>query len=581
VIVGVSEVGEPRYSVVELVDMERELLVLAAATDVVLPIATPEALREALDRRPSLSAEQRRMVERLTTGDRFAQVVVGKAGTGKTFALDAAREAWERSGVPVIGAAVARRAARELEEGAGIRSTSLSALLEESRLRPLPTKCVVVLDEAAMVPTRALHELTRRVRAAEGKLVLVGDFRQLPEIHAGGAFAALAVRGGAIELRDNWRQHRGWERRALELLRAGDAASAIAAYRTNGELTVAPSAEQIRRQLVADWWDARDQGRSLMIAFRRSDVADLNQRARELMRQAGRLRGGDVDVGGTGFAAGDHVVIRRGSRRLDVVNGDRGVITAIDATGAVDVELGGRRVVLDQRFLAAPRVGRPPLQHAYAVTGHIAQGLTTDRTFVLGTNRLFREWGYVALSRGRLSNRMYAVVGEPTEREEFAPGRKGRRPLEDLVDRLERSERQLTTIDEAYAAEFGALSDPALRGRLAQLRVARLANRSDPELRARVALAREELFRRAAVQGRAAVLDAPSHLGALGAPPESLTERERWQQAAGAVEAYRLQYGTSDPVNALGQRPTDPSQLIAWREAQRAVALQRGLGRER
>ena len=72
------------------------------------------------------------MVERLTGGDRFVQVVIGKAGTGKTFALDAAREAWERSGVQVIGAAVARRAARELQEGAGIESTSLRALLEES-----------------------------------------------------------------------------------------------------------------------------------------------------------------------------------------------------------------------------------------------------------------------------------------------------------------------------------------------------------------------------------------------------------------------------------------------------------------
>ena len=55
----------------------------------------------------------------------------------------------------------------------------------------------------------------------------------------------------AIELRDNWRQHRGWERDALELLRVGDAAQAIAAYRAHGELTVAPSADQVREALVA------------------------------------------------------------------------------------------------------------------------------------------------------------------------------------------------------------------------------------------------------------------------------------------------------------------------------------------
>src|SRR4051812_47575862 len=120
------------------------------------------------------------MVERLTRDDRFVQVVVGKAGTGKTFALDAARDAWERSGFVVLGVSVARRAARELEEGAGIRSTSLHALLSETRVRAFAPGCVVVIDEAAMVPTRDLHTLAERVHGARGKLVLVGDFRQLP-----------------------------------------------------------------------------------------------------------------------------------------------------------------------------------------------------------------------------------------------------------------------------------------------------------------------------------------------------------------------------------------------------------------
>ena len=71
-VVEVTDVGEPRYSVVELVAKERELLVLAAATDVAVPGARPDAVREALDRRPSLSVEQRRMVERLTVGEFLA-----------------------------------------------------------------------------------------------------------------------------------------------------------------------------------------------------------------------------------------------------------------------------------------------------------------------------------------------------------------------------------------------------------------------------------------------------------------------------------------------------------------------------
>ena len=130
------------------------------------------------------------MVRRLVARREIVQVVIGKAGTGKTFALEAAREAWE-AGSPVVGAAVARRAASELEDGAGIRSTSLHALLDELRSRPggaLPQGTVVVLDEAGDGADARAPRAGGPGTALHGKLVLVGDFRQLPEIEAGGAF---------------------------------------------------------------------------------------------------------------------------------------------------------------------------------------------------------------------------------------------------------------------------------------------------------------------------------------------------------------------------------------------------------
>ena len=58
---------------------------------------------------------------------------------GKTFALAAAREAWQQAGHPVLGVAVARRAARELTAGAGIEATSTAALVHDVHNgRPLP-----------------------------------------------------------------------------------------------------------------------------------------------------------------------------------------------------------------------------------------------------------------------------------------------------------------------------------------------------------------------------------------------------------------------------------------------------------
>ena len=49
------------------------------------------------------------------------------------------------------------------------------------------------------------------------------------------------------------------------------------------------------------------------------------------------------------------------------------------------------------------------VDQGYAITRHKAQGLTTDRDFVLGTGDLYRELGYVALSRGRLGTDLYVA----------------------------------------------------------------------------------------------------------------------------------------------------------------------------
>jgi conjugative relaxase-like TrwC/TraI family protein len=57
-------------------------------------IVAPRMLERAIGRR-SLTDEQAVMVRRLTTSGAGVEVVVGKAGTGKTYALDAARDAWE------------------------------------------------------------------------------------------------------------------------------------------------------------------------------------------------------------------------------------------------------------------------------------------------------------------------------------------------------------------------------------------------------------------------------------------------------------------------------------------------------
>jgi conjugative relaxase-like TrwC/TraI family protein len=442
---------ERRYSTRSLLRAEERLVRRALqGRDAGRGLAVPQAIERAIAARPTLSGEQAEMVRRLAGDGDAASVVVGVAGAGKTYAIAAAREAWEASGTPVIGAAIAWQAARGLEDEAGIPATSVAALLARLETERLPRRSVLVIDEAAMVGTRQLVELSEAVRSVRGKLVLVGDDRQVPEIEAGGAFRGLRTRLPVIELRENRRQVEEWERDALVLLRDGRGREALERYDAHGRLR-AGDGRAVTEQLVADWWSVREPERSVMLAYRRADVAELNRRAREPMVASGAVRGPELEIAGRAFAAGDRVLLRRNDRRLGVANGDRATVTAVDVERRrLAVHVGQRDVVLTREYF--DHVGRPAVQHGYAMTGHSAQGLTVDRAFVLASEETSREWLYMAMSRGRLENRIYGATAAARERDEIAPAERVRDAAEILQLAVDRSVAQRMAIDSRVRA---------------------------------------------------------------------------------------------------------------------------------
>ena len=131
-------VGPDRWTTPEMLELEGRVVTLATGPSRAEYRARTEAVTAALASRPSLSAEQARMVEQLTRSGRPVEVVIGHPGTGKTFTLDAVREAFEASGQRVIGVSLAARAARELQAGSGIVSTTahaLQAAIDSGRFR--------------------------------------------------------------------------------------------------------------------------------------------------------------------------------------------------------------------------------------------------------------------------------------------------------------------------------------------------------------------------------------------------------------------------------------------------------------
>ena len=167
------------------------------------------------------------MVRQVTTSGRPVDVVVGRAGSGKTYALAAAASIWRDAGYRPIGLGLAARAAHELESNAGIASTTVARFLLDIDQAPpgfIDERHVLVVDEAGMVDTRRLHRLVDHAQRAGAKVVLVGDHHQLPAVEAGGAFACLVERGGGnvSELVTNRRQREAWERDTLARLRSAE-----------------------------------------------------------------------------------------------------------------------------------------------------------------------------------------------------------------------------------------------------------------------------------------------------------------------------------------------------------------------
>jgi ATP-dependent exoDNAse (exonuclease V) alpha subunit len=235
---------ERRWSTPDLLAVEQRLVTSATGRmREQTAVVSHQAVREALASHATAGADQQAMVRDLCQGGAGVAVVVGRAGTGKTFALGIARHAWQLDGYRLLATAPTGIATLSLQgEGFEEVATCDRLLGELDRGREqLDARTVLVVDEAGMLGSRKLTRLLELAQQGQAKVVLVGDNRQLAPIDAGGGFRALRLRLGASELTENRRQHQAWEREALELVRFGLVDEAVAAYQAHDRVVAADS----------------------------------------------------------------------------------------------------------------------------------------------------------------------------------------------------------------------------------------------------------------------------------------------------------------------------------------------------
>ncbi len=382
----------------------------AAAVDVAAVEAAVAAKERSLGHH--LTDGQRQAAVTIATSGRALDLVVGVAGSGKTTALEVVRAAYEAEGYRVLGTAVSGQAARALHDEAGVDTRTVASVvwrIEHGTLT-LDDRTVLLIDEAGMADDQAMLKVLAALDVTRAKAVVIGDHHQLGAVGPGGGLEALVNRHGPAvhTLDENIRQRDPGERQALEELRAGSVAAAVDWYRTNDRLVTASARDEALDSAVDAWFaDVRSGRGAVLMAWRRSDVAALNERARERFVTSGLVAGPELEApGGRRYGAGDRVVTLAPGERGRFVTSERGTVTAVHQ-GELTVRFDDGRL----QTLADAELGADRLDHAYAVTVHRMQGATVDQAHVFPDGG-GRELAYVAMSRARDTSHTYVVAGD-------------------------------------------------------------------------------------------------------------------------------------------------------------------------
>lgn len=332
-----------------------------------------------------LGPDQAAALASVAVPGQVVDVLVGPAGAGKTAAMNAPRRAWEteHGAGSVVGLAPSAVAAQVLADDLRIATENTAKWWTTHQHTGVTFKAgqLVIIDEASLAETLSLNRITLAAEEAGTKVLLVGDYAQLPSVDAGGAFSLLIHdRHDAPELVDVYRFTHAWEKTASLELRHGRT-PVIDTYLAQDRIHDG-DAEAVTAAAYTAWRHDRQQGlASVLIAETRENVTALNIHTRaDLILDSTLKPGPEITLSdGSMAGVGDTIITRRNDRRLRnrhgwVHNGQTWTITAVRDDGSVTIRPPsarfGNSIVLPADYVAEH------VDLGYAVTAHRAQSIT-------------------------------------------------------------------------------------------------------------------------------------------------------------------------------------------------------------
>lgn len=367
-----------------------------------------------------LSEEQKEAINHIT-GPEQISCVIGVAGAGKSTMLAAAHQAWESAGHRVLGAALAGKAAKELEQSSGIKSRTLASyeFAWDKSSHELQKGDILIIDEAGMISSKQMARFVNEAKVKGAKICLIGDPQQLQPINAGAPFRNISDEIGYAALHEVHRQKSDWQRKASMAFAKGEVKTALKAYRDHNAIGLYKNNDDAILNLAHDYMnDFISNGEKttrLALAHRRADVKALNETIREMRKACDELqdeKSYKTEHGRKAFAAGDRLLFTKNDKELGVKNGSLGTVIKTKKN-MLTIALDNKKKSESPLKVIVHMNDYNSVTHGYAQTIHKSQGSTVDNSYILASRTLDRQLSYVSFTRHRQNVKLYV------DREEF------------------------------------------------------------------------------------------------------------------------------------------------------------------
>ena len=426
---GFGDDGKERFTTANMLALERDIQtnVLKLQANV-FSLLSDQAVSSALAdyelmTGKQLTDEQDKAVRHIV-GRESISCIVGRAGTGKSFSLAAAKAVWDASGNEIYGVALSGIAADGLVKDAGMDSRTIASFLlsVEAGSIKLTNNTVIVMDEAGMTDSFSMQKVVKLAEEFGSKLVLVGDPAQLQPVGPGASFRAILEKTGFAEIQTVYRQKEEWQRSATVEFSQGRVANGVQAYYDNGCVHMLNDATEAMSRLASDWQAMRissdkDIGKYLVIAHRNSDVQSLNHALRDIRVSSGEIAEGYLvknEVAGEEreikLSQGDRIVFLRNYKELGLANGRFATVTYVNFSESGHVIDFNVKLDGNGKELTINPTSCNKFDYGYAATVHKTQGVTVDHSFVYGGGNLNSSLTYVAMTRHKETTGLYASL---------------------------------------------------------------------------------------------------------------------------------------------------------------------------